>query len=32
MNALSKYLYVISLDGLSTLDFQYISTLPNFKN
>ncbi|APM39692.1 ectonucleotide pyrophosphatase/phosphodiesterase [Clostridium kluyveri] len=32
MSAISKYLYVISLDALSSLDFQYISTLPNFKN
>lgn len=32
MNTLCKCLYIISLDGLSTLDFQYISALPNFKN
>ena len=31
MKKLTKYLYVISLDGLSTLDFEYISNLPNFK-
>ncbi|WP_026884061.1 ectonucleotide pyrophosphatase/phosphodiesterase [Clostridium akagii] len=31
MKRLAKYLYVISLDGLSTLDFEYISNLPNFK-
>jgi predicted AlkP superfamily pyrophosphatase or phosphodiesterase len=31
MEKLTKYLYVISFDGLSTLDFEYISTLPNFK-
>lgn len=31
MKKLTKYLYVISLDALSTLDFGYISNLPNFK-
>lgn len=31
MEKISKYLYVISLDGLSTLDFEYINTLPSFK-
>jgi predicted AlkP superfamily pyrophosphatase or phosphodiesterase len=31
MKKLTKYLFVISFDGLSTLDFDYISTLPNFK-
>lgn len=31
MKRLTKYLYVLSFDGLSTLDFNYISTLPNFK-
>lgn len=28
---MTKYLYVISFDGLSTLDFDYAMTLPNFK-
>lgn len=32
MYRLTKHLYVISLDGLSTLDFDYISSLPYFKN
>ncbi|WP_411678787.1 ectonucleotide pyrophosphatase/phosphodiesterase [Clostridium thailandense] len=32
MKRLTKYLYVLSFDGLSTLDFNYISTLPNFKS
>lgn len=27
----TKYLFVISFDGLSTLDFEFISSLPNFK-
>ncbi|MBC8062137.1 MAG: alkaline phosphatase family protein [Clostridiaceae bacterium] len=31
MERLTKYLYVVSFDGLSTLDFDYISNLPNFK-
>ena len=31
MERQTKYLFVISLDGLSTLDFEYISALPNFK-
>lgn len=31
MEKLTKYLYVISFDGLSTLDFDYITSLPNFK-
>lgn len=31
MKTMTKYLYVISFDGLSTLDFDYIKTLPNFK-
>lgn len=31
MNRLTKYLIVISFDGLSTLDFEYISSLPSFK-
>lgn len=31
MNKISKHLIVISFDGLSTLDFEYISELPNFK-
>jgi predicted AlkP superfamily pyrophosphatase or phosphodiesterase len=31
MKKLTKYLFVISFDGLSTLDFDYISKLPNFK-
>lgn len=31
MKKLTKYLFVISFDGLSTLDFDYISGLPNFK-
>lgn len=31
MERRTKYLIVISFDGLSTLDFEYISTLPNFK-
>lgn len=30
MGRKTKYLYVISLDGLSSLDFDYISSLPNF--
>jgi predicted AlkP superfamily pyrophosphatase or phosphodiesterase len=30
MKKIVKYLYVISLDGLSTLDFEYIKNLPNF--
>lgn len=32
MKKMTKYLYVISLDGLSTLDFEYIISLPNFKD
>lgn len=32
MERICKYLYVISLDGLSTLDFEYINMLPNFRN
>lgn len=28
---LTRYLHVLSFDGLSTLDFPYISTLPNFQ-
>lgn len=28
---LTKHLYVLSFDGLSTLDFDYMSTLPHFK-
>lgn len=32
MKRMTEYLYVISLDGLSTLDFEYITSLPNFKN
>ncbi|MFL0196580.1 ectonucleotide pyrophosphatase/phosphodiesterase [Clostridium sp. WILCCON 0269] len=32
MQRTSKYLYIISLDGLSSLDFEYISNLPNFKS
>lgn len=32
MEKLTKYLYVVSFDGLSVLDFDYISTLPNFKS
>jgi predicted AlkP superfamily pyrophosphatase or phosphodiesterase len=31
MKKITKYLYVISFDGLSTLDFDYIASLPNFK-
>jgi predicted AlkP superfamily pyrophosphatase or phosphodiesterase len=31
MKRLSKHLFVISFDGLSTLDFDYIASLPNFK-
>lgn len=31
MEKLTKHLIVISFDGLSTLDFDYISQLPNFK-
>ncbi|WP_446899271.1 ectonucleotide pyrophosphatase/phosphodiesterase [Clostridium sp. LBM24168] len=31
MKKITKYLYIISFDGLSTLDFKYISSLPNFK-
>lgn len=31
MNRKTKYLVIVSFDGLSTLDFDYISTLPNFK-
>ncbi|NLU08248.1 MAG: alkaline phosphatase family protein [Clostridiales bacterium] len=31
MERLTKHLYIISFDGLSTLDFDYISSLPNFK-
>ncbi|MBV4439605.1 MAG: ectonucleotide pyrophosphatase/phosphodiesterase [Clostridium tyrobutyricum] len=31
MSRMTKYLYVISFDGLSSLDFEYISSLPNFK-
>ncbi|MDP4143334.1 MAG: ectonucleotide pyrophosphatase/phosphodiesterase [Bacillota bacterium] len=31
MDRMTKFLFVISLDGLSTLDFEYISQLPNFK-
>lgn len=31
MKKLTKYLYIISFDGLATLDFDYISSLPNFK-
>lgn len=31
MERLTEYLYVISFDGLSTLDFEYIKALPNFK-
>ena len=27
-----KYLFVISFDGLSSLDFEYIKKLPNFKD
>lgn len=27
----TQYLFIISFDGLSTLDFEYISNLPNFK-
>lgn len=32
MMSMSKYVYVISLDGLSSLDFEYISMLPNFRS
>lgn len=32
MKRMTKYLYIISFDGLCTLDFDYISSLPNFKN
>lgn len=31
MKRMTKSLYVISFDGLSTLDFEYISNLPNFR-
>lgn len=31
MERMTKYLYIISFDGLSTLDFNYITSLPNFK-
>ncbi|MBS4537125.1 alkaline phosphatase family protein [Clostridium sp. D2Q-11] len=31
MKRKTKYLIIISFDGLSTLDFEYINTLPNFK-
>lgn len=31
MERISNHLYVVSLDGLSTLDFDYISNLPNFR-
>lgn len=31
MKKSTKYLVVISFDGLATLDFKYISELPNFK-
>lgn len=31
MERMTKYLYVISFDALSTLDFEYITSLPNFK-
>ena len=32
MERLTEYLYVISFDGLSVLDFDYIKDLPNFKD
>lgn len=32
MKRITKHLIVISFDGLSTLDFEYINSLPNFKN
>ncbi|KEH97142.1 phosphodiesterase [Clostridium botulinum C/D str. BKT12695] len=32
MNKIKKYLCVISFDALSSLDFDYIKELPNFKN
>lgn len=31
MKNLTKFLYVISFDGLSTLDFDYVIKLPNFR-
>jgi predicted AlkP superfamily pyrophosphatase or phosphodiesterase len=31
MKKTANYLYVISFDGLSTLDLDYIMTLPNFR-
>ena len=31
MKRITKHLIVISFDGLSTLDFEYINSLPNFK-
>lgn len=31
MKRITKHLVVISFDGLSTLDFEYINSLPNFK-
>lgn len=31
MKAMTKSLYVISFDGLSTLDFDYLKQLPNFR-
>lgn len=31
MKRISKHLIVISFDGLSTLDFEIIQSLPNFK-
>jgi len=31
MKRITEYLYIASFDGLSTLDFNYISKLPNFK-
>jgi len=32
MKRITKHLIVISFDGLSTLDFEYINSLPNFKS
>lgn len=31
MKRLTEHMYIISLDGLGALDFEYIKTLPNFK-
>lgn len=31
MERRTKYLFMISFDGLATLDFEFISSLPNFK-